>query len=248
MEASAPKKLKLTLKLNNRNNNSSSNNNSDSSSSLPSSTPTSTANSNINSSTPVSPVKESSSTSAANVDKSGGLVDLPSGLANLKGRGRPKKSSATATGATISNEPSELTTTVPSTTSDYLAELKSFVASMKTFKPRSWSLKRPVSLVVKNVAGYEISLPAGLWCTSVTEPASSHLRVSSTTTSEDSTPSSSSAVNPASAAFETKCQCGKVFTDKSKYRKHVKIHEKASVPAAASVPTISLKLKLNNNQ
>ena len=246
----APKKLKLTLKLggNNKNNNSDN-------SSLPSS--------QVNSSTLTSPVKL-----IATADSN--VTDLPSGLGNLKGRGRPKKenekekekepkSSMTTTSAESSELPRETVTVKENNVSnEYAVDLKTFVSAMKTFEPRKWSLKRPISLELKNVAGYEIEIPSGLWCTYANELGSVNLK---------SEPKLSSEPTVGVPFFEAICECGKIFNDKSKYRKHSKIHSKKEessapiisvltptlttttpTPTTTSTPTtISLKLKINTN-
>ena len=226
--ASAPKKLKLTLKLNS------------------SSTTTTPASSQLNSSTTTSPVKPvvAQETSSVPVVV---LSELPSGLGNLKGRGRPKKAAASKTDPVTMTENNTAATTATSTAAaatpnEYAADLKSFVTSMKTFKCRNWSLKRPLSLETKNVAGYDVNLTSGLWCTFTSELGSAHLRNIDTTVTSDAVV----------APFEVTCQCGKVFNNQSKYKKHLKIHEKASPETSenptnlpSSQPTLSLKIKLN---
>lgn len=248
--ASAPKKLKLTLKLSS----------SSSSSTSPASTP---AASLPNSSLPSSPVKIvdeiTSTTTPATVVP---LSDLPSGLGNLKGRGRPKKAAApkttvesvvnsTSSSAQPSN-PSTTTTTPAPIPNEYAADLKSFVASMNTFKPRSWSLNRPISLDIKNVAGYSVELDCGLWCTVNSEPGSAHLRSSEIQTTMNTTTSALSAATGSKDSVDITCQqCGKVFNTQSKYKKHLKTHEKpVDASLTTQTPTISLKIKLttsNNN-
>lgn len=244
--ASGPKKLKLTLKLSS----------SSSSSSSPASTP---AASLPNSSLPSSPVKvideiTPTTTPAAVVP----LSDLPSGLGNLKGRGRPKKAAAprttlesavnsTSNSAQPSN-PSTTTTTPVSPPNEYATDLKSFVASMKTFKPRSWSLNRPISLDIKNVAGYSVELGCGLWSTVNCEPGSAHLRSSDIQTTLNTTTSTNSSATGSKDSVDITCQqCGKVFNTQSKYKKHLKTHEKPDASLTTQTPTISLKIKLNTS-
>ena len=141
----------------------------------------------------------------------------------------------------------------PATTvnSEYSTDLKSFVASMKTFQPRKWSLKRPVPLESRNVAGYEIVLANGLWCTMSTELGSANLKKESSSNTNTATQQQEE-TSTSNSSFEATCQCGKHFTDRSKYRKHVKIHEKATLKSEQEIvniednskPVISLKLKL----
>lgn len=262
-----PKKLKLTLKLNVNSSSSSSGNGSSNSSSLPTSSAVTTP---IVSSVEASPRKSA----AANAADS--LTDLlPSGMGNVKGRGRPKKnetgkeesllvdvvgsSSSTATTNTTTNT----TTTTITPSSDYIQDLKKLTLAMKSFRSRSWSLKKPVQMDFRNLAGFAIGLPAGLWCTEASEPASSHLprprkEVSASNLEKTASSATNSSLSSTSATnqvpFHAVCECGKVFDNRSKYRKHAKIHEKSpsttntttkNVVIPASNPTISLKLKFN---
>lgn len=223
----APKKLKLTLKLN-----------SSSSSSSSCSTPMA---SQLNSS-PVKPAVTSENETTV------GLGELPSGLGNLKGRGRPKKAAEPKPkppplGTNSNNRPSDLTSAPTTfqpgaTANEYTADLKSLVSSMKSFKPRSWSLHRPLNLSLPTVSGNEVTLPSGLWCTFTCEPGSAHLPTD---------PVESSTATATTGEFMGTCQCGKVFSNRSKYRKHVKIHEKGETKPVPVPPVISLKIKLNTH-
>lgn len=244
---SAPKKLKLTLKLN------SSSSSSNSSSNLASSTTASPVKVAVVSGD-AEPAKEPSAiadnitSTSASTATAAGLIDLPTGLGNVKGRGRPKKTANTPN--MTSSEDSNANANPPATiaNSEYSTDLKSFVSSMKTFQPRKWSLKRPVSLESRNVAGYEIVLANGLWCTMSTELGSANLKKESSAVTQPQQEETSTS----SSSFEATCQCGKHFTDRSKYRKHVKIHEKAALKSEQEIvniednskPVISLKLKL----
>ena len=279
--SSAPKKLKLTLKLNSS---------SISSTPLEGSTSASTTpvSSQVNSSTTASPIKASinSPDSAANLlplpPPSLGFSDLPSGLGNFKGRGRPKKANEpvksadefpinstalinpnTKSSSSAVTESSSTTTTTTTEKSEYSADLNSFVGSMKTFQSRKWSLKRPLLLETKNLANFDLKWPAGLWTTETFEISTSHL--SSVNLAASNNPVSASVDHL--AVFEATCKCGKVFNDRSKYRKHAKIHDKPVMkepllsvnivddddsvknnnPTPSPMPTISLKLKLNTN-
>ena len=244
----APKKLKLTLKLN-------------------SSSSSSSSSSNLASSTTASPTKIETSSAVPSATPTGFTVDLPTGLGNAKGRGRPKKTGISSnSAATASSEDPSSSTSASS--SEYAADLKSFVAAMKSFKPRKWSMKRPVSGEMRNVGGFEINFPCGLWCTFTGELGSAPLTAIHSNSNQFSAgnPSSSTA-NQEETSFEATCQCGKLFTDRSKYRKHVKIHDKkpktgeaatieenrnfttstttaAATTTATIAPMISLKLKL----
>lgn len=255
------KKLKLTLKLNS------------------SSVSSSSASSILASSTTASPIKATSSNETtkpsvppvtAVAEMASVSIDLPSGLGNVKGRGRPKKTAAskTATSSSISTVSEEITKESVkesnSAASEYSADLKSFVTVMKTFQPRKWSLKRPITLELKNLGGHEISLPNGLWCTFTGELGSAHLTAIATTTNPNNSNTTAIPNQEEFPAFEATCQCGKAFTDRSKFRKHVRIHEKAknankeetvdvvdnghttdnTTVIIPTIPTISLKLKL----
>lgn len=277
------KKLKITLKLN------SSSSSSTSTTSLESSNSATPFTSQISSSTTVSPIKTRPVTAYGLVPVSkselaSGSVnfsDLPTGLGNLKGRGRPKKAnepfkSADEPGSTniptsIAANSGSASSTNPkasalaeSLSSEYSADLKSLVAAMKTFQSRKWSLKRPLLLETKNLANFELKWPAGLWTTETFELSTSHL--SSVNSAANNNPASASVDHL--AVFEATCKCGKVFNDRSKYRKHAKIHDKPVVvvepvssvnivdddksvknnnPTPIPMPTISLKLKLNTN-
>ena len=245
------KKLKLTLKLGSNGNSSSSSSGSNSSnnSKIPSSLP--------NSSIEASPVKPKIVVpdNTDNNDSTANIVisELPSGLANLKGRGRPKKAEEVNNSAQAipQNSTSNNGTTNAPSNADYAAELKSFITVMKTFKPRSWSLNKSIPYKLKTVSGYELAWPCGFWCTNSSNLGSEALV-------KQTAPSNLKESLDAPAAFEITCQCGKFFTDRSKYRKHVKIHDKPIELVAAQVtneqskdlpkaPSISLKIKLNTS-
>lgn len=263
---SVPKKLKLTLKLGNSSSSSSS---SMINSKLNSSTNVSPIKPIRNENDTITGVIHADNNSSVLVESEHQFStnELSSGLGNLKGRGRPKKlnelkssevkefNSNTGVAVTISGVANNTGLTGSSTsssniaivssnnnTNDYAVELKAFVTSMNSFKPRKWSLKRPLTLETKNVAGHEILFPCGLWCTFTSELGSSNLKIS------DPINLVTDSVTTAGADFETTCQCGKVFYDRSKFRKHSKIHEKGKNienSSGASLPTISLKLKIN---
>ena len=250
---SGVKKLKLTLKLNSS---------SSSSSALASSPAASPA-----ASPATSPVKdtaiEAKPSISINEADAGVMTDLPSGLGNLKGRGRPKKAASApkkpvSAPANSASAPASSSEDPPSASSEYAADLRSFVAAMKSFQPRKWAIKRPLSLELRNVGGYEIVLENGLWCTFTSELGSVHL---SEAIINNTTTTSNSNSNQEDSNFEATCQCGKLFTDRSKFRKHAKIHEKdkkrinepssedlinieEDAKLVSTTPVISLKLKL----
>lgn len=253
------KKLKLTLKLGSSGSSSSSSgSNSLNSSALSSSKSTSPAGSSID----ASPVKAKEIETSKSDSNNLNISELPSGIGNLKGRGRPKKAEEAGDGDNLAPQiisqigiqttSSNIPTTNPTASNaDYLKELKSFVATMKTFKPRSWTLTKSVPYELKTVSGYELALPCGFWCTNTASLGSESLKqVTLLSNSKD--------VPEAPTAFGATCQCGKVFNDRSKYRKHIKIHDKPSAEPSIQIsnepqkevpktPSISLKIKLNTS-
>lgn len=173
----------------------------------------------------------------------------PSSATN--GRGRPKKGDqdgAVATGVDTV-VPVEGDKQPVSTTAEAF-DLRAFVQSMQSFRPRAWTLTRNLRMDTV-FPRHQLQLPA-LWITTGVEPASLHLKCASTVNAETNRSTLSDATGP--APFSVTCHCGKTFTDRGKFRKHIKTHEDKrtklvneaiSIPSAsAPIAPIALKLRL----